>query len=209
MTPAGSPTSRQDTRDRLFAAFAELLHTRGYDAITLADVAERAGVARTSMYNYFADKDALIVAYADHEGNSYVAALREELDSIENPIDRLCAFIASQLRYFAGRHMPPGRTLRLALSAPAYQRVVHHVAVLDGVLRQILVDAAEEGYLPDPDVERTMPLVQACLARGDTDDRDPRALDDSIEVTTTFVLRALGVRLSSTGRPRRAAQPRA
>jgi AcrR family transcriptional regulator len=208
-TPTGAENPRQATRDRLFVAFSELLHERGYDVITLADVAERAGVSRTSMYNYFADKDALVVAYADHEGALYLARLLDELDGIDNPIDRLRVFIASQVRYFAGRHLPPGRTLRMALSPTAYQRVVQHVATLDGVLRQILLDAAADGYLPDTEIERTMPLVSACLARGDTDDRDPAALADSIDVTTTFVFRALGVRLASNGRPRRVSRAKA
>jgi AcrR family transcriptional regulator len=207
-TSSGAPNPRQATKERLFDAFAELLRERGYDPITLAEVGERAGVSRTSVYNYFADKDALVVAWADLEGARYVSGLRAELAAIDDPIDRLRAFIASQLTYFAGRHLPPGRNLRLALSAPAYQRVVEHVAAIDGLLREVLADAAAQGYLADPDVERTLPLVNACVARSDAVDDDPEALEDSIEVTTTFVLRALGVRLGPNGRPRRVAGTR-
>nr|WP_249420455.1 TetR/AcrR family transcriptional regulator [Rhabdothermincola salaria] len=189
----------------MFGAFAELLYEQGYDAISLADVAARAGVSRTSVYNYFSDKDALVVAYADHESTAYAGALRAELEEIDNPVDRLRALIASQLRYFASHHLPPGRDLRVAISPAAYQRVAQHAVVLEGILRQVLREAVAEGYLPDDDVEGAMPLVTACIDRGAAEDRDPDALTESIEVTTTFVLRALGVRLGPSGRPRRVA----
>ena len=96
----------------------------------------------------------------------------------------------------------------MAMSPAAYQRVAQHVVVLEGILRQVLLDAVAEGYLPDDDVEAAMPLVTACIDRGSAEDRDPDALAESIEVTTTFVLRALGVRLGPHGRPRRVAPRR-
>jgi len=43
---------RREARARVFDAFSRLLYERGYDAITLADIAEAADMARTSMYNY-------------------------------------------------------------------------------------------------------------------------------------------------------------
>lgn len=203
----GGSGSREATRERLFEAFVELLHERGYDVLTLADVAERAGVSRTSVYNYVADKDALVVAYADQEASRQVAELARRLEGLANPVDRLRAFIDARLRYLALGHLPPTASLRMALSPAAYQRVGQHATVLDGVLREILTAAAAEGYLDAADVERCLPLVTACLGRSDADGRDPAALDDAIEDTTTFVLRALGIRLGADGRPRR--RPRA
>src|SRR5690606_17872687 len=58
---------RREARARVFAAFARLMYERGYDAITLADIAEAAGMARTSMYNYYPSKEALLIAYTDDE----------------------------------------------------------------------------------------------------------------------------------------------
>lgn len=196
-------SARQAGRDVLYQAFTELLYEEGYDAISLADVASRAGVSRTSIYNYFSDKEALVVAYADHEATRYAGGLRAQLESIDNPVDRLRELIASQLSYFARQHLPPGRDLRMAMSPAAYQRVAQHVVVFEGILRQVLLDAAAEGYLLDPDVEAVMPLVTACIDRGSAGDRDLDALSESIEDTTTFVLRALGARLGPNGRPRR------
>ena len=70
---------RADTTARIFTSLRDLLYERGYDALSLADVAEHAGMARTAMYNYFPDKDALLVGYATHETDVYLARLDAEL----------------------------------------------------------------------------------------------------------------------------------
>lgn len=196
---------RRLTRARIFEAFAELLQRDGYDAITLADVAATAGMSRTTMYNYFPDKDALVVAFSDEDAARHVAALRDALAEVENPVDQLRLYIAEQLRHTAGNQLPPGRALRLAVSGAAYARIVQHVAALDQLLRDILERGVAEGWFPIDDVEATIPLVNACLAQ--TDDAGRAGdLDDTVEVTETFVLRALGVRLGPNGRPRRHAK---
>ncbi|MCB0956072.1 MAG: TetR/AcrR family transcriptional regulator [Ilumatobacteraceae bacterium] len=53
-----------DTRERLLeAAFASLLEL-GYDGVTLADVAKRAGVTANAVYHHFDGRSALMVAAA-------------------------------------------------------------------------------------------------------------------------------------------------
>ena len=138
---------RRITSERIFAAFSTLLYEQGYDAITLADVAKAAGMSRTTMYNYFPDKDALVVAFTDREASRYLVDLESTLAVIENPVDRLRTFIAEQLRYFATHHLPPGRALKVALSGAAYQRVLEHVGVLEQLLRDILREGTDQGYI--------------------------------------------------------------
>lgn len=183
---------RQQTRERIFAALAQLMYERGYDAVTLADVAATAGMSRTSIYNYFPDKDSLVVGYAEHETARYVSELRQTLRTVEDPVDRLRTYIDQQLRYVATNHLPPGAALRVVLPDEAYQRVLEHVGVLEDVLHQILEDGAALGVMP-ADVDAVMPLVTACINRRVGDGLDPSTLDAHIAVTEAFVLRALGV----------------
>ena len=163
-------------------------------------------MSRTTMYNYFTDKDALVVAFADDEAARYVAGLREVLAPIENPVDRLLTFISEQLRYFASHHLPPGRDLKVALSGPAYERVLEHVGALEQLLRDILHDGIAEGYFPIDDVEATIPLVTACINRGGPDDY--RESDLRGQHRGHRDLRAAGPRRAPrAGRPRRALPP--
>lgn len=51
-------------RERLVTAIAEVVSERGYAAMTVADVVERAGVSRRTFYEHFDDKeDSLLQAY--------------------------------------------------------------------------------------------------------------------------------------------------
>lgn len=55
----------QRTRQALGDAFVELLMERGYDAISIKDVIERANVGRSTFYSHYADKDELFVGQLD------------------------------------------------------------------------------------------------------------------------------------------------
>lgn len=199
---------REVTQERIFEALSGLMYEQGYDAVGLAQVAEAAGLSRTTIYNYFPDKDSLLVAYAARETRRYVDELLGDLDEVDDPVERLRVYIRHQFGYFATRHLPPGVALRLVLPDRSYHQVLEHVSVLEDTLRSILTEGLEEGYLAIDDVESMMPLVTACTNRGGIGDLDPDDLDDELEVTETFVLRALGVRLLPDGRPQRATPAR-
>jgi AcrR family transcriptional regulator len=185
---------RREARTRVFDAFSRLLYERGYDAITLADIAEAAGMARTSMYNYYPSKEALLVAYTDDEMARFVDELRVELHRASDPTERLRVFVRRQLEYFATHHLPPGSALRDVLSDDAFRRIYEHARTLDEILREILSSGAADGSFDratagDPE---TVPLVIACLSGRRTGTGANGDLDESIEATARFVLRAVG-----------------
>src|SRR5438270_5209803 len=49
-------------RERLVLAAVDLFTEQGYDATTVAQIAERAGVTRSTFFRYFPDKRELLVA---------------------------------------------------------------------------------------------------------------------------------------------------
>jgi len=55
---------QQARRTRLIDAARELAHEGGYPAVTMHDVADRADVARATVYRYFASKDHLLTEVA-------------------------------------------------------------------------------------------------------------------------------------------------
>jgi AcrR family transcriptional regulator len=52
----------QRTQRLLHQAVLELIHDRGWDAITVQDVCERADVGRSTFYVHFADKEELLIS---------------------------------------------------------------------------------------------------------------------------------------------------
>ncbi|MFN3258555.1 MAG: TetR/AcrR family transcriptional regulator [Ilumatobacter sp.] len=65
--PRKHPTQRRSTEtvDRIVAAAARIFDERGYRGTTTNHVAEEAGVSIGSLYQYFPNKDALLVALAE------------------------------------------------------------------------------------------------------------------------------------------------
>lgn len=57
--------NRLQQRERILAAARELFSTRGFDSVTVAEVAELAGVARATVFNTFESKHALVEAITE------------------------------------------------------------------------------------------------------------------------------------------------
>jgi AcrR family transcriptional regulator len=61
------------TREALLKAFRELVLTKGYDEVSVGDVAQRAGIGRTTLYLHFTSKQDLL----KHSLDSLCSALAE------------------------------------------------------------------------------------------------------------------------------------
>ena len=88
-----APQRRPGKRDRLVAAAGQLLHQKGAEATTLADIAEAADVPVGNVYYYFKTKDEIITtvvqAHVQH-AKAGVAAIDEHH---RTPKSRLKAFL--------------------------------------------------------------------------------------------------------------------
>ncbi len=71
---------RRQTRTRFFAAAAELIAAKGLEDVSMEEIAQRAGYAKGSAYNYFESKDALITELIIHGLGGMTASLREIVD---------------------------------------------------------------------------------------------------------------------------------
>lgn len=80
-------------RPEILATTVELVREQGLSNVRVLDVAERAGTSPASVIYYFASKDQLFgQAVADADAAFY-AALRPELDQVDNGIERLACLI--------------------------------------------------------------------------------------------------------------------
>ena len=71
-TPQGAAAER-----RLFETAVQLISERGYDATTLRDVADRAGVSVGLLYRYFPSKRAIVLALYDELSAQYAIQATE------------------------------------------------------------------------------------------------------------------------------------
>ncbi|MFC7403551.1 TetR/AcrR family transcriptional regulator [Georgenia alba] len=182
---------RERTRDALFSALSSLMSERGFDAISLADIAARAGIGRTAVYNHYPDKETLLLAFIEHETSRYVAGLQESLADVAEPVEQLRVYVRQQLSLAPSYHFAPGPDLKQVVSHEGLRRLRAHVAEVEALLRDILTRAIEAGSIPAQDLEAVVPLVHACLSGRAAPQHEP-ARSTYVETTEAFVLRAVG-----------------
>jgi AcrR family transcriptional regulator len=93
-------------RNQLIEAAAGIALESGGSAVTVAAVAQRAGLSRTSVYEYFGSSADLIADLVLEELNNFAHYLRDAVADTEEPIESIAAWIESALTYIAdGRHL--------------------------------------------------------------------------------------------------------
>ncbi|XRQ05204.1 TetR/AcrR family transcriptional regulator [Actinomadura welshii] len=83
---------QQARRERLIDSARELALEGGYAAVTMHDVADRAGVARATVYRYFATKDHLLTEVAA----AWAHRVIDDIDALavgDTPLERLTALL--------------------------------------------------------------------------------------------------------------------
>ncbi|MEI8149705.1 MAG: TetR/AcrR family transcriptional regulator [Actinomycetes bacterium] len=97
---------RELRRQQLISAALELALGEGAEAVTVAAVAKKAGLARSSIYEYFASSADLIADLILEELDYYSNRLAIAIIDATDPFEKIEHWIAEGLRYVAdGRHM--------------------------------------------------------------------------------------------------------
>lgn len=98
-------------------AAASIALESGVENLTVAAVAERAGLSRTSVYEYFASKEELVHDLILDELRCYTELLSSAIEKEATPDEQLQNWIASALTYVAdGRHLL-AKSLNAALTS--------------------------------------------------------------------------------------------
>lgn len=204
MPRIAAPTNaaqREQTQRKILDAFGELLFTHGLPGLTMTDVARTAGVGRTAVYNYFADLEQLLVAYALDETGRFVTDLKTELDDLENPVDRLTLYVRAQLEDLTRRHLPPGPAMSSVLSSGSFAKLAVHVGELNQLLQDILRDGMDQNFIPRAEVEDLVQLIHGSLtasaSRRNTDTPD----EARVAAAVRFIQAGVGAVFNEDGQP--------
>jgi AcrR family transcriptional regulator len=90
-----------DAQRRLQQAAMELFAERGYAEVTIAEIADRAGLTKRSFFNHFADKREVLFAGAKDFEESVLTHLAEAADDLE-PMDAAVLALTSAGLELAG-----------------------------------------------------------------------------------------------------------
>ncbi|MEV3923937.1 TetR/AcrR family transcriptional regulator [Actinomadura coerulea] len=140
--------ARIATREKLFTAAIELIAESGLAATTVDQIAERAGVAKGTVYYNFDSKAALFAALLEYGVDRLAAALRDAASG-RPPLEALDAVVAAELA-FIGEHEPFARLLiaetwRAGGDWQHAARLIRERAI--GVVADVLREAVAAGDL--------------------------------------------------------------
>ena len=121
----------EETRERILHAALELFQKRGFEAATMREIAEHAGVATGAAYYYFASKDAIVMDFYQRSCERMQPMIEAALRDTSGLEERLRELIRVKLTYFA-----PNR----------------------GVLRGLLRNGADPSYPVSPFSVQTKPI---------------------------------------------------
>jgi AcrR family transcriptional regulator len=136
-----------DARERLVAAALELFNERGYDETTVAQIAERAGLTKSTFFRHFPDKRDLLAAGQD----TIAQLLREGVAAAPadaTPLAVVCSGLAAAAAAFTSfnRELAPRLKAAIAASTELQER---------NALKQIglsvaMVEALQARGIPAP-----------------------------------------------------------
>lgn len=85
---------RQAVRDATLDATATLVAERGLQAVTMSEIADRTGIGRATLYKYFPDVQAILVAWHERQVLRHLEQLVEVRDQAgRKPVERLQAVL--------------------------------------------------------------------------------------------------------------------
>ena len=174
---------RELTRTRLFEALGSLMGEQSFESITMSQIAERAGVGRTAVYNHF--------AYMREVTGEFARVLTQRLEAEPDPLMRLRIYIRSHLQMIGRYHVKAGMSLRRHMSGQGASHLHDHAGVVGEVLIGILDEAMERGLIAQQNTLGAVHLIHATL-QGQRLPQDPEHRESALTLVETFILRGLG-----------------
>jgi AcrR family transcriptional regulator len=98
----------RETREKLLRAAVDEFAEAGCEAANINRISLAAGFAKGTVYNYFKDKRALVLAAIDSAGAAHVGYVIERMRSEPSPAERLARFFAAGFEYVE-RNPAPSR----------------------------------------------------------------------------------------------------
>ena len=185
--------------DAIVQAAGALAAEAGINAVQIAPVSQRAGVATGTVYRYFPSKTDLVAALVAAVSEREIGAMRRAADAAPGPLSALAAAITT----YAARALE-SRKLAFALIAEPVDAAADEArlafrAALTAELGKRLYAAIGTGNVPEQDIAVAAPALTGALIEGLIGPLAAELSDDAgkhrdaVQTLTLFALRAVGV----------------
>ena len=147
---------RREVADAIFDAIAALVAEHGLAAVTMSEIAGRAGIGRATLYKYFPDIDAILVAWHERHVAAHLAQLSALRNQPGSAVERLESVLQAFARISHERH-----DAELAAMLHRGEHVARAQQQLVELVRDLIAQGAKAGELRDDVAPRE--LAAFCL----------------------------------------------
>lgn len=135
---------RREVRDAILDATARLVGEHGLSSVRMSQIAEASGIGRATLYKYFADVQAILIAWHERQVSSHLAQLVEVRDQGGDPTERLEGVLETYAMISHEHH-----STELAALLHRGEHVARAHQHLSAVIRDLLAEGAKAGLLRD------------------------------------------------------------
>jgi AcrR family transcriptional regulator len=137
-------THRQQVREAIVQSTARLVAEHGLTSVTMSQVAEAAGIGRATLYKYFPDVEAILVAWHGDQVAAHLEHLKRLADQASDPGRALDAVLAAYAHICAHRGRHGAELNALLHHGPG---LVHAQHQLVGLFRDLINASASAGLV--------------------------------------------------------------
>lgn len=101
-TPGRRERKRQQTADHIVETAMALFRERGFDGVTMEEIASGADVARGTLYSYFPVKEAVLSHYFSQQLLLALPGIFASLAEIPDPLQRISAYLDGTAAWLEG-----------------------------------------------------------------------------------------------------------
>ena len=167
-TRSASSHRRGDTRERILESATILFGTRGFDAVSLDQIAAEVGVAKQTLLYWFASKDDLMQAVLANMATELTVVVEAAMRAAsDDPLDRLDAVVHA--------------VFRSAVRRPALLGLLRELSRLPHGATSYLTDHL------DPLVDRAVSWMQLEMDLGRLRRGDPKIIVAMVYATVTGI----------------------
>lgn len=169
---------RRSVHGAILDTTAALVAEHGLAAVTMSRIAQETGIGRATLYKYFADVEAIMVAWHERQITAHLQQLTEAAHGVTEPFERLRTVLRTYATLSSGHH---GHELAAVLHRGDH--ITHARQHLSAFVTGLVVDAVAAGDVRS-DVDPAE-LAAYCLhAMAAAADVPPAGIERLVTVTT-------------------------
>nr|WP_211244069.1 TetR/AcrR family transcriptional regulator [Actinospica robiniae] len=133
---------RETVRETILDAMWHLVSERGLAAVTMSQIAEQAGIGRATLYKYFPDVEAILLAWHERQVAEHLAELAAIRTQHDDPASQLHAVLTAYAFISRHRGAHPGDLAAFLHRDPGLEPAQQQLLAL---ITRLLADAAASG----------------------------------------------------------------